>query len=43
MSQYSFLLQPTGPPAANHFIELMLMADACKRAGAMRKLSANAF
>jgi ribose-phosphate pyrophosphokinase len=31
-----FLLQPTGPPAADHFLELMLMADACKRGGAVR-------
>ena len=29
-----FILQPTGPPAAEHFFELMLMADACKRGGA---------
>jgi ribose-phosphate pyrophosphokinase len=34
--RHVFLLQPTGPPAADHFLELMLMADACKREGALR-------
>jgi ribose-phosphate pyrophosphokinase len=34
-----FILQPTGPPAAEHFLELMLMADACRRAGAVRVIA----
>jgi ribose-phosphate pyrophosphokinase len=34
-----FILQPTGPPAAKHFLELMLMADACRRAGASRVIA----
>jgi ribose-phosphate pyrophosphokinase len=34
--RHVFLLQPTGPPATDHFLELMLMADACKRGGALR-------
>jgi len=34
-----FLLQPTGPPAADRFLELMLMADACKRAGASQVIA----
>ncbi|HSK90772.1 MAG TPA: ribose-phosphate pyrophosphokinase [Euzebyales bacterium] len=29
-----YLLQPTGPPVARHVLELMLLADACRRAGA---------
>jgi ribose-phosphate pyrophosphokinase len=31
-----FLVQPTSPPVAVHFLELMLLADACRRAGAGR-------
>jgi ribose-phosphate pyrophosphokinase len=31
-----YLLQPTGPPAERHLLELLLLADACRRAGAGR-------
>ena len=31
-----FLVQPTSPPVADHFVELLLLADACRRAGAGR-------
>jgi ribose-phosphate pyrophosphokinase len=31
-----FLIQPTGPPVNDHLIELLLLADACRRAGAAR-------
>jgi ribose-phosphate pyrophosphokinase len=31
-----FILQPTGPPVDTHLIELLLLADACRRAGAER-------
>jgi ribose-phosphate pyrophosphokinase len=31
-----FLLQPTSPPFEAHFFELVLLADACRRAGAGR-------
>ena len=31
-----FLVQPTSPPVAEHFVELLLLADACRRAGAGR-------
>ncbi len=31
-----FVVQPTGPPADAHLIELLLLADACRRAGADR-------
>jgi ribose-phosphate pyrophosphokinase len=31
-----YLLQPTGPPVDEHLIQLLLMADACRRAGAAR-------
>lgn len=34
-----FILQPTGPPASEHFMELALMADACRRAGALRVIA----
>jgi ribose-phosphate pyrophosphokinase len=34
-----FILQPTAPPAEEHFFELMLMADACRRAGASRVIA----
>ena len=34
-----FILQSTAPPAAKHFLELMLMADACRRAGASRVIA----
>jgi ribose-phosphate pyrophosphokinase len=29
-----YLLQPTCPPVADHLLELLLLADACRRAGA---------
>ena len=31
-----FLLQPTSPPVNDHLIELMALADACRRGGAAR-------
>jgi ribose-phosphate pyrophosphokinase len=31
-----YLLQPTGPPVETHLLELLFMADACRRAGASR-------
>lgn len=31
-----FLIQATGPPPAEHLMELLLLADACRRAGAER-------
>lgn len=31
-----FLLQSTSPPFETHFLELLLLADACRRAGAVR-------
>ncbi|HHP7235105.1 MAG TPA: ribose-phosphate diphosphokinase [Desulfobacterales bacterium] len=31
-----FCVQPTSPPASPHLLELMLMADGCRRAGAAR-------
>jgi len=31
-----FLIQPTSPPVSPHLLELMLMADGCRRAGAAR-------
>ncbi|MBW3632447.1 MAG: ribose-phosphate pyrophosphokinase [Chloroflexi bacterium] len=31
-----FLIQPTAPPVEEHLIELLLLADACHRAGASR-------
>lgn len=31
-----YLLQPAGPPAERHLLELLLLADACRRAGAAR-------
>jgi ribose-phosphate pyrophosphokinase len=31
-----YLIQPTSPPAENHLVELLLLSDACKRAGAAR-------
>lgn len=31
-----FLVQPTSPPASPHLLEMMLMADGCRRAGAAR-------
>ena len=31
-----YLLQPTAPPVETHFLELLLLADACRRAGAAR-------
>jgi ribose-phosphate pyrophosphokinase len=34
--QSVYLLQPTGPPVADHLIELLLLADATRRGGAAR-------
>jgi ribose-phosphate pyrophosphokinase len=31
-----YLVQPTGPPVDVHLLELLLLADACRRAGAAR-------
>ena len=31
-----FVLQPTAPPVETHLLELLLLADACRRAGASR-------
>jgi ribose-phosphate pyrophosphokinase len=31
-----FLVQPTGPPVNDHLVELLLLIDACRRAGAGR-------
>ena len=31
-----FLVQPTSPPVNDHLIELLALADACRRAGAAR-------
>jgi ribose-phosphate pyrophosphokinase len=31
-----YLIQPTSPPVAEHLLELLLLADACRRAGAGR-------
>jgi ribose-phosphate pyrophosphokinase len=31
-----YLLQPTSPPVETHLLELLLLADACRRAGAWR-------
>jgi ribose-phosphate pyrophosphokinase len=31
-----FLMQPTSPPANDHLVELLALADACRRAGADR-------
>ncbi|WP_437775983.1 ribose-phosphate pyrophosphokinase-like domain-containing protein [Sorangium sp. So ce1097] len=31
-----YLLQPTSPPADEHIVELLFLADACRRAGASR-------
>ncbi len=31
-----YLLQPTSPPAEGYLLELLLLADACRRAGAVR-------
>ena len=31
-----YLLQPTSPPPAEHLLELILLADACRRSGARR-------
>jgi len=31
-----YVVQPTGPPVDEHLMELLLMADACRRAGAWR-------
>lgn len=34
-----FLLQPTSPPVEAHLFELLLLADACRRAGARRLIA----
>lgn len=31
-----YLVQPTGPPVAKHLLELLLIADACRRLGSVR-------
>jgi len=31
-----YVLQPTSPPVSEHFVELLLLLDACRRAGATR-------
>ena len=31
-----FLMQPTSPPVSDHLVELLALADACRRAGAAR-------
>ncbi|HEU0021582.1 MAG TPA: ribose-phosphate pyrophosphokinase [Dehalococcoidia bacterium] len=31
-----YLVQPTSPPVAEHLLEVLLLADACRRAGAAR-------
>lgn len=31
-----YVVQPTGPPVADNLLELLLLADACRRAGASR-------
>ncbi|KJS32380.1 MAG: ribose-phosphate pyrophosphokinase [Desulfatitalea sp. BRH_c12] len=31
-----YLIQPTSPPASKHLLELLLLADACRRRGAVR-------
>jgi ribose-phosphate pyrophosphokinase len=31
-----YLVQPTSPPADKHLVELLMLADACRRAGAAR-------
>ena len=31
-----YLVQPTSPPADRHLLELLLLADACRRAGGLR-------
>jgi ribose-phosphate pyrophosphokinase len=31
-----FVVQPTGPPVGEHLLELLLLGDACRRAGAAR-------
>ena len=37
--EHVFIVQPTGPPVDEHLIELVMLADACKRAGAARVTS----
>jgi ribose-phosphate pyrophosphokinase len=34
-----FLLQPTSPPVEQHLFELLLLADACRRAGARERVA----
>ena len=31
-----YLIQPTSPPVDEHVVELLFLADACRRAGAAR-------
>jgi ribose-phosphate pyrophosphokinase len=35
----AFLLQPTSPPVEQHIFELLLLADACRRAGARQRVA----
>ena len=34
--EHVFIVQPTGPPVDEHLVELVMLADACRRAGAAR-------
>jgi ribose-phosphate pyrophosphokinase len=34
-----FLMQPTSPPTNDHLIELLTLADTCRRAGAARSIA----
>jgi ribose-phosphate pyrophosphokinase len=34
--EHVFIVQPTGPPVDEHLFELVMLADACRRAGATR-------
>jgi ribose-phosphate pyrophosphokinase len=34
-----FLIQPTSPPVEQHLFELLLLADACRRAGARQRVA----
>jgi ribose-phosphate pyrophosphokinase len=34
-----FLLQPTSPPVETHLFELLMLADACRRAGARERIA----
>jgi len=37
--QTVFILQPTSPPVEAHLFELLLLSDACRRAGATRRVA----